>query len=447
MVKIDRVARVQKTDVLVLGGGLAGIAFRSAIPANRKVTLIEAAPELGGLLRVRQRGAYSFDSVPHVIFFRSRKLLDELRALLSGELHAFPRSNSIWQRGRRIPYPYQFNAASLAPDARRECLEEFRNNPHAGLGAGPDATFEEWLLGQFGSGFYRHFFQPYNEKLYGVPLDQLEAAPLRWTIPAENAEAVASGTGSADASSPLLYYPTGRQGISRVIEELTSLGQGELVTNCAAVRVDPERRIVETSTGETFSYNTLVSSLPLPELVTLMDPLPESTAAMGRSLHAVPITVLAIGATRTGSRSEDIWTYFPDPEIPFYRMTRLEQISSDLAPPGGTALLLECSGVEPPSPDTVLAWLDEHQIVPRGAVEHYESWHIPYAYVLFRRGYRSVRRQLLQTLAMQDIISIGRYGTWMYADIEMTMKSGISAARRMAREDRPSYAAERPLLA
>src|SRR3712207_7742566 len=37
----------------------------------------------------------------------------------------------------------------------------------------------------------------------------------------------------------------------------------------------------------------------------------------------------------------------------------------------------------------------------------------------------------LPILAERGIVSIGRYGAWIYADIEMTLKSGISAARRL----------------
>lgn len=441
-VAADGAALPSSVDVLILGGGLAGFTFRAGL-GGRGNLLLEKAEEIGGLLRMRTRGPYIFDSVPHVIFFRSRRLLAALDRLLDGELHEFGRSNSIWQTGRRIPYPYQFNAAALPVDVRRACLEGFRNNPYRGGGHEPTASFEEWLLAQFGPGFYSHFFRPYNEKLYGLPLDRLEAAPLRWTIPADDAAAVEAGAGDPSAADVVLRYPAGPAGIGRIVSALADLGSGPVITGCAAERIDPVRRVVRTSTGESIRYRTLASSLPLPELLSMLEEVPEEIGRLGRSLSAVSIDVVAIGARRTGDGLPDIWTYFPEPDVPFYRLTRLERISPDLAPRGGASLLLECAGGHAPEPDAILRWLGAHDVVPEDAVEHYETWKIPYAYVLFTRDYRSARERVRSYLADRGIVSFGRYGAWMYADIEMAMKSGLSAARRMRRPDEDPPALER----
>ena len=427
-------------DVLILGGGLAGLACRAALPAHRSATVLEAADEIGGLLRVHERGDYVFDSVPHVIFFRSRRLLEALRGLLPGGLHAFARTNSIWQRGRRIPYPYQFNARALPDATRDECLAGFRGNPFAGTGGDGNATFREWLLGEFGPGFFRHFFQPYNEKLYGVPLDGLDAAPLRWTIPSENGRAVLAGEGDP-AGAPELFYPAGREGIALIPRVLAELGRGDVLTGAAAVRVDAGRRTVTVADGREFRYRSLVSSIPLPELLGMLDGVPEEVRELGRTLAAVPITVVQVGARATGPALPDIWTYFPDDDVPFYRMTRLERISAELAPPGGASILLECAGTAAPDRESVLAWLDAQGVVPRGAVEHYDAWHVPYAYVLFLRGYKRTLQRIRRALAERGIITTGRYGGWMYADIEMAMKSGLMAARRLDPSGAPAAAA------
>lgn len=416
--------------MLILGGGLAGLACRAALPAHRAATVLEAAEEIGGLLRVHARGDYGFDSVPHVLFFRSRRLLDAMRELLPDGLHAFRRTNSIWQHGRRIPYPYQFNAVALPEHVRDDCLRGFADNPVAGGGEGAGATFRDWLLGEFGEGFYRHFFRPYNEKLYGVPLDELEAAPLRWTIPFHNAPAVLAGTGDP-AGAPELFYPVGREGVALIPAVLAAAGEGEIVTGARAVRVDADRRVVTLEDGREFGYRSLVSSIPLPELLGILHGVPDELRELGRTLRAVPIQVVRVGTRRTGGALPDIWTYFPDADLPFYRMTRLERISPDLAPAGGAAILLECAGTEAPDRDAVLDWLDARGVVARADVDHYDVWPVPYAYVLFLRGYRRTLERIRRGLAEHGIVSTGRYGAWMYADIEMAMKSGLMAARRI----------------
>jgi len=417
-------------DVLVLGGGLAGLACRAALPAGRAATVLEAADEPGGLLRMHPHGPYSFDSVPHVLFFRSRKLLEWLRVRLDVPLRSFTRTNSIWQARRRIPYPYQFNAAALPPHVAAECLASFRRGDDGGRGEAPDATFAEWLTAQFGAGFVRHFFRPYNEKLYGVPLDALEAAPLRWTIPSDDEAAVRAGVGDP-AGAPTLLYPAGTGGIGEITDALMRIGHGPVVTGQRVVAVDAAARTVRTAAGAEWRYRSLVSTLALPDLLDAMGELPEDVRAARQALACRAITVVRVGVRRTGPAFPDIWTYFPDPEIPFYRLTRLERISPDLAPEGGAALLLECAGTTEPDRADMIRFLDTHGIAAAADVEHYSIHHVPYAYVLFTQGHRRAVQRIRRFLTARGVVSAGRYGVWLYADIEMAMKSGMSAARRL----------------
>jgi protoporphyrinogen oxidase len=418
-------------ETLILGGGVAGLACRAALGSHHSNVLLDAAQSIGGLLRVDHRGPYCFDTVLHVIFFRSRRLLDGLGRLMPNGLRAMTRSHAIWQAGIVIPYPYQFNASALPAAVQADCLRGFRDNPHSTLGDQAGATFKDWLLAQFGPGFYTHFFQPYNEKLYGLPLDRLEAAPLRWTIPADNREAVLRGDGDSHLDQTTVYYPRGAGGISEISTALATLGTGPIVTDCRAVEIDLDRRIVRTHRDEEVSYRQLVSSLPLPELIRMVCGVPQAIRAMAEKLTAVSITVVRVGHSIAGPSLPYLWTYFPDPDVPWYRMTRLERISADLAPEGGSAILLECPGSTPPPKEAVVRWLDEQGVAPREALDHYETISVPYAYVLFEHGVRHAVRQLRKYLGTQHVSTIGRYGAWLYADIEMAIKSGFGAARRL----------------
>src|SRR4051812_36151564 len=114
-------------ETLILGGGVAGLACRAALGSSHSSVLLEAAPSIGGLLRVDRRGEYSFDTVLHVIFFRSHRLLTGLGKLLPTGLRAITRSHAIWQTDTIIPYPYQFNASALAAPVQADCLRGFRD--------------------------------------------------------------------------------------------------------------------------------------------------------------------------------------------------------------------------------------------------------------------------------------------------------------------------------
>jgi protoporphyrinogen oxidase len=420
---------VHATDVLIIGAGIAGLACMASLPKGCEVVLLEGSRSIGGLLTTHRFGDYIFDTVPHVLFFRDKRLLTAISNLLPVSLYAFRRSNYIWQNDRVITYPYQFNACDLPDHVREECIGAVPDNT--------DATeqqvrsFRDWLLREFGRGFYAHFFRPYNEKLYGLALSELEAAPLKWTIPRDNRAAILEGARRRQpASNQLLFYPRGDRGIAAIVDALAAPHRGRILTDERVQTIDLSRREVRTAGGQTFRYRKLVSTQPLPDLVDCVVNPPKSVRCLRMQLRAIGIHVVRIGAPQSGPNLRDIWTYFPDSDIPFYRMTRLERISSDLCPPGGTSILLECSGPDIPPQDGILQQLVRLGVLASTDVDHYSVLRVPYAYVLFLHGYRRVVADLRNYLSSAGVFTAGRYGQWMYADIEMAIKSGVTAARR-----------------
>lgn len=415
-------------DVLVLGAGPAGLACRAGLASTREVATLEATPTYGGLLRVFPVGPYIFDTTVHVLFFSRPQLRAGLLALLPEGARSFARENLVWQAGTTIGYPYQWNAWALPPRLRDECVAGFLQERLSPMSAEP--SFAEWLQAQFGGGFFDHFFRPYNEKLYGVPLDSLAASPMIWTIPADNRQAILRGAEAAieRPPGPTQFYPRGRTGIQAIPDALLDAGDGPVLYGQRAVRVDPIARLVTTDTGEEHRYRELVSTLPLPALLRALGPLPPDLSRDLDELRASSVTVVQIGARETGDALKAHWTYFPDPEVPFYRLVRLEQISPDLAPAGGCSLLLECSGLEAPARASTLALLVRLGVLKTTAIDHWGVVTVPCAYVLFRPGHAARMQRLRAYLGEVGVRSVGRYGRWEYANIEQTIASGFEAA-------------------
>lgn len=417
-----------EADVLILGAGAAGLACRMGLRGGpRHATVLEQSAQPGGLLRVHPRGAFTFDTVLHVLFFRDAAVQRRVQGWLPQGLRSFAKKNLVWQQGRALPYPYQFNTWALPEEVRRDCLEHLP--PETAL-CPPEASFRDWLLAQFGQGFYRRFFGPYNRKLYGEDPARLEAAPMTWTIPADKRGAVLRGAQgpTPDSGLPNSHYPRGPRGIGEVVDALQERGQGPVHLQSAVTRVDLRRRLVWTRGGARWRYRDLVSTLPLPALLRLVEGLPPEIQRDLEKLRAAGVTVVRVGAQgRTRSLDAD-WTYFPDPEIPFYRMTRQERIAPQMSPPGSTALLLECPGATPPPRQRILEALLHLQVLPSDRVEHYSTLHLPFAYVLFLPGHRAALARARDWLSRHGAHLAGRYAQWRYANIEQTLQSGWSCA-------------------
>jgi protoporphyrinogen oxidase len=384
-------------DVLVIGAGLAGLAARAAIGSKLDTLTVEASDRIGGLARVYQQSDFVFDSVPHVLQFRSPKLISAVARGLPHGLRWFPKSSLIYQEGSIVRYPYQFNAFDLPEERRNDCVSGLDDT----ASTAPPGSFARWLVQQFGSGFYECFFKPYNTKLYGEPLCALEAAPLKWTIPANNHDAITLGAQQPwPEPPPIVAYPRGPLGVEELVRSLERSASSPIRLNSSVVSIDPIAKIAKTSDGLTVRWRTVIATLPLPTLTAAMVTGGAPIAAKVE-LRARDIQIIEIGATESGPGLPAIWTYVPDQAIPFYRLTRLERLSPELAPAGGTAILLEVAG-EPLTKDRAL-----FEIL---------------------KGHVSEVARLRRAFAQVDVFTAGRYGAWLYADIEMTLKSGLGAA-------------------
>lgn len=419
------------SDVLILGGGIAGLSCRAALAGNRDVTLLEKEGSLGGLLKMNPCGEFIFDTTLHVLPLRDKNVANSIRALVPDGFYSFAKRNLIWQQGHVIDYPYQFHARQLPSHVRAKCLEHF---PRSSPSLLTKASFRHWLLEEFGKGFYEHFFEPYNTKLYGICPSRLEATPMTWTIPAGDREAVIHGSNKHKVDTlqqSIVCYPRGKAGISALALGMEQLGTGRVLTSCAVELIDTRRRIVRCNDGSSIHYGSLVSTLPLPELISRIKDIPHETASAASELRVQSITVIQVGTTHRSRSLDAHWTYFPDPEIPFYRLTRLENISPDLAPPEASALLLEIPGKHIPDRETITGQLLRVGAIKSRQLEHYHAISVPYAYVLFLSGYQRAVKKIQNYLVNNEIQSIGRFGEWRYCDIEQTISSGFEAARKL----------------
>jgi protoporphyrinogen oxidase len=420
--------------VLILGGGISGLSCRAALAGSRDTLLLEAEPEIGGLLRVYRRGDFTFDTTVHAVSLQNPQVRQLFEALLPAGWYEFEKENLIWQAGRVIDYPYQFHLSQLPAAVQFECTSTLPEHPGRNLAS--DCSFEDWLLGQFGRGLYEHFFAPYNTKLYGVHPSELEAAPMVWTIPTHHRAEILAGAAQLESprrAGPRFLYPRGADGIATLVHALAGCSQAPIRCGERVVAIDPQRRRVETERGLQVHYRELVSTLPLPQLVRICQDATPGLRGLAAMLDVAAITVVEVGIRERRAALEAHWTYFPDPAIPFYRMTRLERISPDLCPPGGSALVLECPGRVAPDRTHVLETLADLGVLGSAGVEWYGTRCIPCAYVLFRPGTTGTVATLGDALQERGIRSVGRYGEWRYANIEQCVLAGLEAAQGLLR--------------
>ena len=423
------------TETLVLGAGLAGLSAAHHLPG---AVVVERERVVGGLCASAQVDGFTFDRTGHILHLRDESIRALVHRLLPGALAEIRRDALVHSKGVYTAYPFQANTHGLPAAVVRECVDGFVE-AHSGAAAPAPADFGGWIVHTFGHGIARHFMTPYNEKLYRVSLDGLEAEALTWSIPRPTLEQVLHGASGRTAGlgyNPTFLYP--RRGGIDVIARALAAGCDDIRLGRTVRRVDPIARRVELDGGERIEYEHLVSTIPLDSLLAVLDPVPAGipAGAAGR-LRAVRVVSFNLGVARECVLPGH-WVYFPEPEFPFYRVGSASNFG-DVGPRGCSALWVEVARRRDERLDVatlrgeVLEGLQRARILkPSDRLVAEEVRILDPAYVIHDRERRQALPDVLAALARHDIISTGRYGAWEYGSMESALRQGRDAARLVA---------------
>ncbi|MGH7254402.1 MAG: protoporphyrinogen/coproporphyrinogen oxidase [Nitrospirales bacterium] len=440
--------------IVIVGAGLAGLssAFHlQGIPYR----VYEKEREAGGLCRSYQVDGFTFDMTGHLLHFRQPEIKALVEQLLAGRLQQHTRRSYIYSYDRYTEYPYQVNTYGLPPEVIRECLLGFiatlTNHHHHGATDSSDIpttspqerSFKDWILDNLGEGFAKHFMVPFNEKLWQVSLDELTSDWVSWLVPKPDVKDVINGAlGLKDKAfgyNPSFLYPTdgGIATLPRAfLPKVTDIDYGSEL-----VQVETARRqaTFRTSTGgtKTVEYESLVSTLPLPELIRRCVDVPETIREAAAGLRCVSVYNINLGVARERITDKH-WVYFPEPDYPFYRAGFPMNFSPSLGPPGCSSLYVEIS--HQPSQTVpaselvrqVRTGLEQAGILRRDdklAVTDVKD--IRYAYVLFDRHRATAVPAILDALERRGVYSIGRYGRWEHTSMEDAIGQGKRLAERL----------------
>jgi len=166
----------------------------------------------------------------------------------------------------------------------------------------------------------------------------------------------------------------------------------------------------------------------------VVDELPEDVSEARRALRWVRVLNLALGVEGQAPSAEH-WLYFPDPDLPFYRVG-FPSNHGDLAPAGCHTVSAEVSlhpdhgDVEGLAADAQRA-LVEVGLLDEGAVRMRQITVLDPAYVVFDHS-RKAAVALLRTFLRNRRVSLaGRWAEWKYSAMEDAVLDGMRAARRI----------------
>lgn len=421
--------------VVVLGAGLTGLS--AAYHLRRPCVLVEQAERVGGHTRSFRQDGFTFDVTGHWLHLRdpqTRALVDGLFS--SGELVTIDRRTRVCTHGVSLAYPFQANLHGLPLAVVQECLlgvVEARERAARGEAVG--TRFSAYAEARFGRGIARHFFVPYNAKMWAEFAEQLTAEWVSRFVPVPDVGQVIGGAlglrqEGLGYNAQFVYPRAG--GIDALPERLRAgLGAGvELRLGCGVEEVEPAAmRVKLTGERDWRGYSALVSTIPLPVLIARTPSAPAVIKEAAGRLRWLRWRYLDV-ALRAPAAVDWHWAYVPELRWPFFRVGVYSNAVAGMAPAGCSNLYVELADRDGPLDVAgVISALVAIGVVARAEdVLFVQERRIEYAYVVFDDEHAAAVREIQGWLASVGVRSCGRYGAWTYNSMEDSMIAGREAA-------------------
>ena len=419
-------------NIVVLGGGLAGLGFARHCPGAR---VFEAESEPGGHARSHEFAGAWFDRGAHICHSQDAQWLDLVCA--HAPIHEMTKSVVLNHKaGRWFAYPVQNHLHDLPADARDAALRDFLAAQEKYRGREP-RNYEEWCRFQYGDFLVENFYRLYTAKYWHVPMAELATDWLGGRLlPSQVDNIIAGAQGPVEERQAVFRkfrYP--RQGGFQAL--LARLHEGvDLQFGRRAERVDVARRQVHFAGGAVEGYDTLVSTIPLPELVAMIPEAPAEVRAAAGKLRALRQYCVNLVVNRP-ALSPAQWFYIYDPDIAASRVSFPFALSGEESP--RTAIQAEVFMPAAARPDE--AALRDRTVADMGRVLKFSAGDVvaaeircyPYSYVVSDLNRAPAIRRVRDWLHGRGIETAGLFGNWEYVWSDRAFASGRALAESMRR--------------
>jgi len=419
-----------------LGFGWSGVLvvwFLARKYPQAEIIAIDASRKLGGLMRSETINGFTFDvGGSHVIFSRNRNTLREMTSLLKGNLVRHERKAFVlFENGYFVPYPFENGIYVLPPEIRAELISDFvtaqlelvRNSDWR------PRSLREWIVKTFGRSIAEKYLIPYNEKIWKRPLNQISAdwvfIPGRLPQPdiRNLIRSVAGIPTIGYVENAYFYYPVkgGIQALyNSVLNKLKERGYNiKIITG---ERVETIKRIKDGYViNNRYRVHRIISTIPIPELVSTMDP-PENVIKAATGLDYNQVIVVGIALNKRAPNQH--WIYVPQKDIIFHRYAWISNYSPYNAPQGKSAIIAEITipkgqtaNLEKIVEETIKSF-EKLGIFAEEDMLFAKAWHHRYGYPVYTLDHMERRQIVMKWLEEQGVKTVGRWGQWHYWNMD-----------------------------
>jgi protoporphyrinogen oxidase len=327
--------------IVVLGAGLAGLtaAWKMAEGFGNRVLLLEKERFSGGMAHTFSERDISYDFGSHRIHpASSAEAMNLVRHLVGEELRLRERHGRLRLCGRYMHYPpdlASFLKGLGLSNTLRGGVSFLASKLRPPIEDGRMLSYEDCMTRRAGRAIYDLFYAPYAWKVYGIDPKTLSSHAAKTRVSLKKPLAIAKDlVFPQKPEKKFFYYP--ERGIGTLPEELERRFRGcggELLTNASpqVIRMKEDRinEVTYRYDGRVSSVtvDTVVSSIPLGDLIGLMEPVPsQQVAESARGLRWRAIRFLYLCVNRDFCCESETY-YYPETRYIFGRISEPKRFS------------------------------------------------------------------------------------------------------------------------
>jgi len=443
---------------LVLGGGPAGLAAALELVRNdHDVTVIERDEVVGGISKTKEHHGYRFDMGGHRFFTKNAEVEAWWHEMLKSDFIRTPRLSRIYYNRHFFKYPITIKDALHNAGVGPSLLWflsflRYKINP-----IHPETSFADWVTNRFGKRLFETFFKSYTEKVWGIPTTELSA---EWAVQRIKGlslwEAIRNAVLQPKLKATSLIeefnYPKYGPGMmyEAVANRIRSAG-GVILTGHQVTGISlHDGRVTGIETTKDglkteHSGDVVVSTIPLPDTLTLLFPGDPKAAASSKSMRFRDFISVNLILDKADV-FPDTWIYIHDPAVKMGRIQNFKNWSRWMTPDQGlTPVGCEYFCTEGDdlwnTPDAELLKLaaSELKIIGLGgdaAIQDGCVCRVRNAYPMYTGPYKEAIAYAKSRLAgIPNLQVAGRGGMFRYNNMDHSILSGWLAARKLMGQD------------
>lgn len=428
-------------NIVVLGTGMAGFgaAHRLSAEGVTPVMFDKNGYYGGHTTSFRYESNFIFDVGPHISFTKDQRIQELLADNVDQQFETVQIELNNYWRGYWPRHPVQLHLHGLPEDVVIKVIADFvaeRQRPERPLN-----NYADWLLASFGSAFATLFPMQYTRKYHLTTAENMSLDWLGPRIYRPSLEEVLRG--AISQSPPQRHYITHFRypsygGFASYLKKFAPLGRIKL--NHELASINPRARQLRFANGVVARYDALISSVPLPDLIRMIQGAPPDVVDAASRLACSTCVLVNIGVNREDLSNAHM-TYFYDEDICFTRLCFPHMLSPNNVPNGTGSIQAEVYFSDKYKPLTGAPddWIEpvirdlqrcgvlreDDQILIRRAML------LRYANIIFDLDRAAALKTVHGYLDDVGVAYCGRYGDWGYMWTDESFKSGEAAAEKV----------------